>query len=168
MAVWLTVGRHARAPVPPNLKPETVGWPEAFEKGEMKMRKVLIPLIALSLILVSGAFFSAQAQPACGCGLNLSWLNPCNWSLSSCNVPAAAEAPAPAPAPAVEHGCGLCGHNLLSWLNPCNWGTCAMAAEVPAAVETPAPVTSPRSNCDCVCGTSWLNPCRFGSTATQP
>ncbi|HYA40137.1 MAG TPA: hypothetical protein VEF34_02450 [Syntrophobacteraceae bacterium] len=39
------------------------------------MSKTLILAIALSLVLVSGSLFSAQA--ACGC------LNPCNWHFPS-------------------------------------------------------------------------------------
>ncbi len=49
------------------------------------MNKKMILGIALALVLVSGGFFSAQAQ--CGC-LNLN-LNPCNWhfcNLFSCST----------------------------------------------------------------------------------
>jgi hypothetical protein len=42
------------------------------------MRKTLIIGIALAFVLVSGGFFSAQAN----CGASLSSLSPCNWSLS--------------------------------------------------------------------------------------
>ena len=44
------------------------------------MNKKLILGIALSLVLVSGGFFSAQANCLGGC---LSNLSPCNWHLSS-------------------------------------------------------------------------------------
>ena len=47
---------------------------------EIKMRKILIIGIALSLILVSGGLFSAQANCGGGC---LSSLSPCNWNLSA-------------------------------------------------------------------------------------
>jgi hypothetical protein len=63
---------------------------------EIKMRKILIIGIALSLILVSGGLFSAQANCGGGC---LSSLSPCNWNLS-------ALAP--------------CNWNF-SALSPCNW-----------------------------------------------
>ena len=43
------------------------------------MKKTLIIGIALALVLVSGGFFSAQANCGGGC---LSSLAPCNWSLS--------------------------------------------------------------------------------------
>ena len=44
------------------------------------MSKKLIFAIALSLVFVSGGFFSAQANCGSGC---LSSLSPCNWSFSS-------------------------------------------------------------------------------------
>jgi hypothetical protein len=57
------------------------------------MRKLLVIGIALSLVLVSGGLFSAQADCGClpnlnPCGINLSFLSPCNWNfsaLSPCN-----------------------------------------------------------------------------------
>ena len=48
------------------------------------MSKKLIVALALSLVLVSGGLFSAQAD--CGlnpCGWHLN-LNPCNWHWPSC------------------------------------------------------------------------------------
>ncbi len=49
------------------------------------MCKTLIVAMALSLVLVSGGLFSAQAD----CGLNpCGWrlnLNPCNWNLNPCS-----------------------------------------------------------------------------------
>jgi hypothetical protein len=69
------------------------------------MNKKLILGIAISLVLVSGSFFSAQA----GC---FSWLSPC--CQSTC---------ASAPAPALDFNWrpnpnACC---CLSWLSPCNW-----------------------------------------------
>jgi len=76
------------------------------------MKKMLIIGLALSFVLVSGAFFSAQAQ--CGC-LNLSWLNPCNWHWPSCCCASAAVAPvAPRDTDNPQPNC-------LSKLSPCNW-----------------------------------------------
>ena len=57
------------------------------------MRKLLVIGIALSLVLVSGGLFNAQADCGClpsinPCGINLSFLSPCNWNfsaLSPCN-----------------------------------------------------------------------------------
>lgn len=74
------------------------------------MSKKLILAIALSLVLVSGGFLAAHAQ-CC-----LSWLNPCNWHLSSCGCStAAAETPPPAETATTQSsGC-------WSWLSPCNW-----------------------------------------------
>lgn len=135
------------------------------------MRKVLIPVIAFSLVLVGGAFLSAQAS----C---FGFLNPCNWSLSSCcapavEAPAAAEVPAPEPA-AVQPTHGCCPD--LSWLSPCNWhwpscltSQCANAAEVPAAAETPAPEPpAPHSTCGCCLDFSWLNPCNWHFSSCCP
>jgi hypothetical protein len=51
---------------------------------EIKMSKKLIVAMALSLVLVSGGLFSAQAD--CGlnpCGWHLN-LNPCSWHWPSC------------------------------------------------------------------------------------
>ena len=48
------------------------------------MSKTLIVALALSLVLVSGGLFSAQADcwfNPCGWHLNL---NPCNWHLTTC------------------------------------------------------------------------------------
>ncbi len=76
------------------------------------MRKALIVGIALSLVLVSGALFSAQA----GC---FDWLNPCNWHAPTL-CPSASAAVESAPPKAVESShCGC-----FSWLNPCNWHFC--------------------------------------------
>jgi hypothetical protein len=55
-----------------------------FKEGEIEMSKKLIVAMALSLVLVSGGLFSAQAD--CGlnpCGWHLN-LNPCGWHLPSC------------------------------------------------------------------------------------
>ena len=46
-----------------------------FKEGEIEMSKKLIIAMALSLVLVSGGLFSAQAD----CGLNI-----CGWHLPSC------------------------------------------------------------------------------------
>lgn len=46
------------------------------------MSKKLILGLALSLVLVSGAFFGAQAD--CGCLPHISLCSPCNWF--SCNT----------------------------------------------------------------------------------
>ncbi len=45
------------------------------------MNKKLVFGIALSLVLFSGGFFSAQAN--CGGGCGLSTLSPCNWHFPS-------------------------------------------------------------------------------------
>jgi len=60
------------------------------------MRKTLIIGIALSLVLVSGGLFSAQAGCGGGC---LSSLSPCNWHISSLSP---------------------CNWNF-SAISPCNW-----------------------------------------------
>jgi hypothetical protein len=64
------------------------------------MRKALIFGIALSLVLVSGGFFGAQAD---GCNSCLCNLSPCNWHI---------------PSPCNWHWPSLCGCHLVS---PCNW-----------------------------------------------
>ncbi len=47
------------------------------------MNKTLIVALALSLVLVSGGIYSAQAD--CGCNpCGFGFLNPCSWHFSSC------------------------------------------------------------------------------------
>jgi len=53
-------------------------------RREIEMSKKLIVAMALSLVLVSGGLFSAQAD--CGlnpCGWHINW-NPCSWNLNPC------------------------------------------------------------------------------------
>ena len=92
------------------------------------MRKILIIGIALSLVLVSGGLFSAQANCGSGC---LSSLSPCNWSLSSlspcnwhfpslCGFHCGSRDADAAPA-RVETTQTSCFGGCLSSLSPCNW-----------------------------------------------
>ncbi len=91
---------------------------------EIKMRKILIIGIALSLILVSGGLFSAQASCSGGC---LSWLSPCNWHFPSlCGLSCSSRDVDVAPA-RVETAKADSGGGCLSFLSPCNWNLSALA-----------------------------------------
>ncbi len=81
------------------------------------MRKMLIFGIAISLVLVSGGLFSAQA----GC---FSWLSPCNWH-SPCAGASHDEAAAAAKEEVATSSCSPCNWHFPSLcnlnLNPCGW-----------------------------------------------
>ncbi len=74
------------------------------------MKKMLIFGIAITLVLVSGGLFSAQA----GC---LSWLSPCNWHSPCAGTSHDADAAAPLDFNWRPNPCH-CGWSRLS---PCSW-----------------------------------------------
>ncbi|MDR3553613.1 MAG: hypothetical protein P4L55_02540 [Syntrophobacteraceae bacterium] len=49
-------------------------------------KKLLVVFVMVfALAMAGGGIFATNANAQCGiCGLNLSWLNPCNWHFPSC------------------------------------------------------------------------------------
>ncbi|MDA8306693.1 MAG: hypothetical protein M0Z81_07695 [Deltaproteobacteria bacterium] len=80
------------------------------------MRKVLVLLIAFSLVLICGAFLSGRAS----C---FGFLSPYNWhwpSFQTCQYAAAAEVPEGVKTPAAKTPAQQTPGGS-DWRNPCNW-----------------------------------------------
>ena len=154
---------------------------------EIKMSKKLIFGIALSLVLVSGGFFGAQAD--CGCLSNLSpcnWrlssLSPCNWRLSSispCNWRFTSLCSLHTPS-LCGFSCGSKDVNSASVTDTdnaqCCWGK-VIAAPLAAAgaivegavVVSAAIVKAPFTALSCgTCGLSLCNPCNSPKVGLEP
>lgn len=111
-----------------------------WRKGGHKMRKALVLAIAVSLVLIGGAFTTAQAQTGSntcyyeGCSLEFN-TSPCSWALSE----------------------------VLPWnwnwsaLSPCNWrSACGLKLTSEPTPAGPPPVAEASST---ACHLHWPNLC---------